>query len=148
MKTTNKVWLANQIATQRMDGSAFPGLYVGATSLASVPLVIHRWLGIIPSWVLLIMIILAAIGTASAVTVRMRTEFEFSSRQYQQADSEVATLRRNNAALGNEIKRITYDPGLIETFARSRLGMVRPNDIVVPIQSVDGAALGVPSLVR
>jgi cell division protein FtsB len=82
------------------------------------------------------MIILAAIGTASAVNVRMRSELQLSSHQYQRAVSEVEILRRGNVVLGMEIRRMTNDPNLIETFARSRLGMVRPNDIVVPTESV------------
>jgi len=49
--------------------------------------------------------------------------------------SQVDALRRSNASLQVEIHRMTADPGTIESAARERLGMVRPNDIVVPIES-------------
>jgi cell division protein FtsB len=39
-----------------------------------------------------------------------------------------------------EIQRLTTDSGTIELAARERLGMVRPNDIVVPVESLNSPA--------
>jgi len=92
------------------------------------------------------MIILAVLGTASTAIVRLRSELQISSQQYQRTASEIEVLRRGNGLLGTEIRRMTNDPSTIESVARSRLGMVRPNDIVVPTESVEH--LGMVSLAR
>jgi len=94
------------------------------------------------------MIILAVLGTASTVISRMQSELKFSTQQYQRTASEIEVLRRGNASLGMEIRRMTDDPSTIESAARSRLGMVRPNDIVVPTESVESSNLGTLSFVR
>ena len=136
MKAIDKYWLANQDVNQRIVAHTLPSLGAPILSLTRFRLAVAGWLGSFPSWVLLVMIILAALGTASAVTVRMRSELQFSSQQYQRTASEVERLRHGNASLGIEIRRMTNDPRLIESVARSRLGMVRPNDIVVPTESL------------
>ena len=96
----------------------------------------------------MVMIILAVLGTASTVIVRMRGELQLAFQQYQRTTSEIEMLRRGNASLGTEIRRMTNDPSMIESVARARLGMVRPNDIVVPTESVERANLGTSSLAR
>ena len=50
--------------------------------------------------------------------------------------SEIEYMRRANNSLQLEIRRMASDPSTIEAVARERLGMVRPNDIVVPIGSI------------
>lgn len=148
MKTIDKYWLANQDVNQRSVVHALPALGAPIPSLTRFRVAVASWLGSFPSWVLLVMIILAAIGTASAVTVRMRSELQFSFQQYQRTASEVEMLRRANASLGIEIRRMTNDPGLIESVARSRLGMVRPNDIVVPTEALASSNMGTQSFAR
>jgi len=94
------------------------------------------------------MVILAVLGTASTVIVRMRSELQLSSQQYERTASEIEILRRGNASLGTEIARMTNDSSMIESVARSKLGMVRPNDIVVPTESVELSHLRTLSLAR
>jgi cell division protein FtsB len=44
---------------------------------------------------------------------------------------------------------MTTDPNIIESAARIRLGMVRPNDVVIPVESAkQGPAPGTLSFVR
>jgi cell division protein FtsB len=63
--------------------------------------------------------------------------------------SEIESMRRGNTALQGEIRRMVSDPSTIESAARERLGMVRPNDIVVPIESIRPVStLGTLSIVR
>ncbi len=63
--------------------------------------------------------------------------------------TEIDAMHRSNASLQTEIRRMTGDPGMIESVARERLGMVRPNDIVVPIESIQSVSnLGTLSFVR
>jgi len=131
----NKYWLSDQRVTQRIATQAFPAFAAPNLQLATVR--VRNLFASIPSWFILVMIILAVLGTASTVIGRMRSELQLSTQQYQRTASEIELLRRGNASLGIEIRRLTNDPSMIESAARSRLGMVRPNDIVVPTEPVD-----------
>ena len=142
----NKHWLADQRVTQRIAAQAFPATAAPNLQLAAVR--VRNLLASIPSWLILVMIILAVLGTASTVISRMQSELQFSTQQYQRTASEIEVLRRGNASLGIEIRRMTDDPSTIESAARSRLGMVRPNDIVVPTESVESSNLGALSFAR
>jgi cell division protein FtsB len=147
VKTTdNKYWLSDQRVTQRIAAQAFPAF--AAPNLPLTTVRVRNLLASIPSWLILVMIIVAVLGTASTVIVRMRSELNFSTQQYQRTASEIEILRHGNASLGMEIRRMTSDPSMIESAARSRLGMVRPNDIVVPTESVERSNLGTLSFAR
>ena len=130
-----KYWLSDQRVTQRIATQAFPAFAAPNLQLATIR--VRNLFASIPSWFILVMIILAVLGTASTVIGRMRSELQLSTQQYQRTASEIELLRRGNASLGMEIRRLTNDPSMIESAARSRLGMVRPNDIVVPTEPVD-----------
>jgi len=83
------------------------------------------------------------------VIVRTQAESKASSLQYQRMAADIDAARRANESLQLEIRRITTDPNIIESAARTRLGMVRPNDIVIPVDSVkQGLALRTLSFVR
>jgi cell division protein FtsB len=142
----NKYWLSDQHVTQRVAAQAFPAFAAPSLSLTTVR--VRSFLASIPSWLILVMIILAVMGTASTVIVRMRSELQASTQQYQRTASEIEILRRGNASLGAEIRRMTSDPSMIESAARARLGMVRPSDIVVPTESVQSTNLGTLSFAR
>jgi cell division protein FtsB len=147
MRTSdNKYWLADQRVTQRIAVQAFPAIAAPNLQLATVR--VRNLLASIPSWLILVMIILAVLGTASTVIGRMRSELQFSTQQFQRTASEIEVLRRGNASLGMEIRRMTNDPNMIESAARSRLGMVRPSDIVVPTESVESSNMGTLSFAR
>ena len=149
MKTIdNKYWLSNQQITQRIAVQVFPAFDTHNPSLTNVCILARNWLASIPSWIILVMIILAVLGTASTAIVRLKSELQISSQQYQRTASEIEVLRRGNGLLGTEIRRMTNDPSTIESVARSRLGMVRPNDIVVPTESAEHSNLGMLSLAR
>jgi cell division protein FtsL len=95
-----------------------------------------RRLGAIRSWTILAMIILATTAVCSAVVVRSRAEFHNSVQQLSQLASESDSLSHENAALQLQIQRLTNDSSAIELAARERLGMVRPDDVVLSIESV------------
>ncbi len=57
-----------------------------------------------------------------------------ASDQWARMQSDVEALRRNNHSLRQEIDQLRHDPRVIESAARSRLNMVRDNEIVVPIE--------------
>ncbi len=90
--------------------------------------------GIIPSWVIFGMIILATFALCVTVTMRTHAEMRVASQQFSTMNSDVEMLRNNNAALESEVRRLRTDPRAIETAARTRLNMVRANEIVVPVR--------------
>jgi cell division protein FtsB len=95
------------------------------------------------------MILIATLGICSTVILRSRTELKASSLEYGRMASEIESMRRANTSLQVEIRRMASDPDTIESAARERLGMVRPNDIVVPIESIGPvSSLGTLSFVR
>ena len=52
------------------------------------------------------------------------------------AAANVAQLKRVNAALRDEARRLRSDPATIELVARGELGLVRPGEILVTIKDV------------
>ena len=57
-----------------------------------------------------------------------------ASQQYVRMQSDVEGLRNANQNLRREIEQLRTDPRTIENAARSRLNMVRANEIVVPVE--------------
>lgn len=94
------------------------------------------------------MILVAAVGICLAVNVRGRNQAQYAETQFQRVESEIGALRRSNAYLQAEIVRVTTEPQAIESAARSRLGMVRPTDVIVPLQSRTGTNLATMSFIR
>jgi cell division protein FtsB len=144
----NTYWLSNRQVTQRVSAQALPTLPVRDLSRELVPAAL-AWLRVIPSWIFLAMILLATLGICSTVIVRSRAELKASTMEYGRMTSEIASIRKSNTSLQVEIHRIATDPFTIESAARERLGMVRPNDVVVPIESISPASnFGTLSFVR
>ena len=141
-------WLSNRKLTQRVAVQALPSLPIRELSRELFPATLGS-LRLIPSWIFLAMILIATLGICSTVVVRARAELKASSLQFDRMTSEIEALRRSNASLQVEIHRMTTDPTTIESAAREKLGMVRPNDIVVPIESIrQGSNFGTLSFVR
>ena len=143
--TTN--WLTNRATTHDILSQALPAI-PGHESARELVFPAIRWLALIPSWAILLMIILAATAVCSTVIMRARGEFQASSAQFARMESEMESLRQTNGALKLEVRRLTTDSTAIELAARERLGMVRPSDIVVPIESLSSSNLGTISFVR
>jgi len=57
-----------------------------------------------------------------------------ASQQYVRIQSDVEELRNANQSLRVEIEQLRSDPRTIEAAVRSRLNMVRANEIVVPVE--------------
>ena len=144
----NTYWLTNRPPTQRTTARALPEMSVRDVSQDIMPATV-RGLRLIPSWILLGMILMATFGICSTVIMRTRAESQASLLQHKQMIADIDTIRGTNESLRLEIRRMTTDPSLIETAARIRLGMVRPNDVVIPVESVkQGPALETLSFVR
>lgn len=144
----NTYWLNNRHVAQRVATQTLQTLPVSELSREWLPATLD-WLRLIPSWIFLPMILIATLGICSTVIVRSRAELNASSLEYGRMTSEIESMRRGNTALQGEIRRMVSDPSTIESAARERLGMVRPNDIVVPIESIRPVStLGTLSIVR
>jgi len=136
-RAENTYWIDDRLRAQRVAERAIPSFPPArdiSRELIGTRTEIRRRGGIIPSWVIFGMIILATF--ALCVTVTMRTHAEMSSaiEQHSQISAEVETLRTTNAALATEVRRLRTDPRAVEAAARTRLNMVRANEIVVPAE--------------
>jgi cell division protein FtsB len=95
---------------------------------------VRRRGGIIPSWVIFGMVILATFAVCVTVTMRTRAKLGLASQQYSRVHSDVESLRSSNQVLRMEVDQLRNNPRAIESAARSRLNMVRANEIVVPVE--------------
>lgn len=144
----NTYWLSNRQVTQRVSAQAIPTLPIRDFTRELVPAALG-WVRSIPSWIFLAMILVATLGICSTVIVRSKAELKASTIEYGRMTNEVADIRKTNSSLQSEIHRIATDPFTIESTARERLGMVRPNDVVVPIESARPTSnFGTVSFVR
>jgi len=141
-------WLKNRTSTQDViPQTGFP-LIPTRDSARDLLFPAIRWIGIVPSWAILLMIILATSAVCATVILRSRVEFQATSEQFYRMASEIESTRRTNGTLQSETRRLLNDSAAIEFAARERLGMVRPNDVVVPIESISSSNLGTISFVR
>ncbi|HZE68469.1 MAG TPA: septum formation initiator family protein [Pyrinomonadaceae bacterium] len=95
---------------------------------------IRRRGGLIPSWVVFGMVLLATLAVCITVNMRTRAKMLTATEQYAIIQTDVDTLRNTNRTLQQEVNQLKNDPLAIEAAARSRLNMVRSNEIVVPIE--------------
>lgn len=126
-------WLTNRASTYSSRAQALP---LPADSARELVFTGIRRLGAIPSWTLLAMVILATTAVCSTVIMRARAEFRESADQLTRMTSQAEVLRHENNDLQNQIHRLSSDATTIELAARERLGMVRPDDVVLPIESI------------
>lgn len=65
-----------------------------------------------------------------AQTIRAR-------RDYRRAVASLERLKAQNAALHDDVRRLTADPAAIEAVAREELGLVRPGEILVVVRDLN-----------
>jgi len=136
-RVANTYGVDNRIRAQRVlprTASSLPTVKELSIDIIGTRVEVRRRGGIIPSWVILGMIMLATLGLCVTVTVRSHGEMRNASTQYERIQESVDSLRSDNAALQNEIRRLRTDPRAIELAARSQLNMARANEIIVPVE--------------
>ena len=136
-RVINTYWVDERIRAQRVvprASSPFSSVKEISRDIIGTPAEVRQRGGLIPAWVIFSMIILATFAICVAVTMRTRTRMSLASQQYVRMQSDVEGLRNANQSLRSEIDRLRTDPRAIEGAARSRLNMVRANEIVVPIE--------------
>ena len=136
-RVANTYYWDNRLRAQRVASRALPVLAPVRDLPAEIigtRTEVRRRGGIIPSWTVFAIIILATFALCVTVTMRTRAEMRAASEQYQEINADVQQLRNNNAAIEQEVQRLRSNPRAIESAARSRLNMVRANEIVVPVE--------------
>ena len=136
-KVVNSYWVDERIRSQRVarreSAATLPPARTVSLDLIGSRAEVRRRGGIIPSWVIFGMIILATFAVCVTVMTRTRAKMNLASQQNARIRTEVESLRSSNQSLRVEVEQLRNDPQVIESAARSRLNMVRPNEIVVPV---------------
>jgi cell division protein FtsB len=137
-KVANTYWADDRLRSQRVATRALPRFAPTARDLSreliGTNTEVRRRGGIIPSWVIFGMIILATFALCLTVTMHTRAEMRAASEQYEKISADVEQLRSGNAQLEQEVRRLHSDPRAIESAARTRMNMVRANEIIVPVE--------------
>ena len=136
-RVINSYWVDERIRAQRVVprvGSPLASVREISLDIIGTPAEVRRRGGVIPAWVIFGMIILATFAVCVAVTLRTRTRMSQASQQYVRMQTDVEGLRNANQSLRLEIEQLLTNPRTIEAAARSRLNMVRANEIVIPVE--------------
>ena len=136
-RAINSYWVDERIQAQRVVprvGAPFTSVREISLDIIGTPVEVRRRGGVIPAWVIFGMIILATFAICVAVTMRTRTKMSLASQQYVRMETDVEGLRTANQSLRSEIEQLRTNPRAIEAAARTRLNMVRANEIVVPVE--------------
>ena len=136
-RVINSYWVDERIRAQRVVprvSSPFASVREISLDIIGTPAEVRRRGGLIPAWVVFGMVILATFAICVSVTMRTRTRMSLASQQYVRMQNDVDSLRSSNQTLRAEIEHLRTDPRAIEAAARTRLNMVRPNEIVVPVE--------------
>lgn len=136
-RVVNTYWVDERIQTQRVlprPNSTRTSVQEISANIIGTRSEVRRRGGIIPSWVVFGMIILATSAVCLTVNVRTRAKVQIASQEFSTMKSDVENLRSINQSLRTQIERLRNDPRTIETAARTRLNMVRSNEFVVPVE--------------
>ena len=103
----------------------------------------------VPFWAIFATVMLAATAVCATVILSAHTQVGVTSSEYQRTAAQITSLRQANQRLEADVRRVTSDASAIEVAARERLGMVRPTDVVVPIEpKSNSSSFGTVSFVR
>jgi cell division protein FtsB len=136
-RVINSYWVDERIRAQRVAprvSSSFATVREISLDIIGTPAEVRQRGGLIPSWVIFGMIILGTFSICVAVTMRTRARMSLASEQFVRMQADVQELRLGNEALKTEINKLRSDPRTIEAAARTRLNMVRANEIVIPVE--------------
>jgi len=136
-KVANTYWVDERIRSQRVlprrANASLASMQQISVEIIGSRAEVRRRGGIIPSWVVFGMILLATFAVCVTVNMRTRAKFQVAAQQFSVMQSDVETLRNINQSLKAEVEQLRNDPRAIESAARARLNMVRNNEYVVPI---------------
>ena len=135
-KVANTYWVDERIRSQRVAPRT--GASVASMPQISIDIIgsrteVRRRGGLVPSWVVFGMILLATFAVCLTVNMRTSAKVQVAAQQFSAMESDVEALRNVNQSLKTEVERLRKDPRAIEAAARTRLNMVRSNEYVVPV---------------
>jgi len=138
-RVANNYWVDERIQAQRVAPRANSAMTMTSVQQVSIDIIgtkteIRRRGGILPSWVIFSMILLATAAVCVTVNMRTRAKAQLAAGQFSTMESDVESLREINHALKLEVQRLKTDPRTIELAARSRLNMIRSNEYLVPTE--------------
>jgi len=136
-KVANTYWVDERIRSQRVlprrTNASFASVQQISADIIGSRAEVRRRGGIIPSWVVFGMILLATAAVCVTVNMRTRAKFQVAQQQFSVMQSDVETLHTINQSLKAEVEQLRNDPRAIESAARANLNMVRSNEYVVPV---------------
>ena len=133
-RVANTYWVDERIRAQRVAPRTTAVMHEMSVELIGSRADVRRRGGIIPSWVLFGMVLLAISAVCLTVNMRTRAKAQLAAGQLSTMEAEVDSLRNINQTLKTEVQKLKTDPRTIELAARSRLNMVRGNEYVVPME--------------
>ena len=136
-RVANTYWVDERIRSQRVAPRVSPS--VATVQQISLDIIgtrseVRRRGGVIPSWVVFGMILLATFAVCVTVNMRTRAKFNIASQQFAAMQQDVESLRNVNHSLQTEVQRLRSDPRTIEAAARANLNMLRSNEFIVPVE--------------
>lgn len=136
-RVANTYWVDERIQSQRVARRVSPS--VATVQQISLDIIgsrseVRRRGGVIPSWVVFGMILLATFAVCVTVNMRTRAKVQIASDQFSTMQHDVEVLRSTNSALQVEVQRLRNDPSTIEAAARANLNMIRSNEFIVPVE--------------
>ena len=135
-KAANNYWIDERIRSQRVSRrtSSLASVQQISMDIIGTRTEVRRRGGIIPSWVVFGMILLATFAVCVTVNMRTRAKVQVAAQQLTAMQTDVEALRGLNQSLKSDVERLRTDPRTIEMAARARLNMVRSNEFVVPVE--------------
>ena len=136
-KVANTYWVDERIRSQRVlprrTNASLASVQQISMEIIGSRTEVRRRGGLVPSWVVFGMILLATLAVCVTVNMRTRARFEIAQQQFSVMQSDVEALRNVNQSLKAEVEQLRSDPRAIESAARANLNMVRSNEYVVPV---------------
>src|SRR6201988_602060 len=135
-KVANTYWVDERIRAHRVTPrtSSLASVQQISAEILGTRTEVRRRGGIIPSWVVFGMILLATFAVCVTVNMRTRARVQVAAQQLTSMRTDVEALRNVNQSLKAEVEKLRTDPRTIELAARARLNMVRSNEFVVPVE--------------
>ena len=136
-RVANTYWVDERIKSQRViprADSSLVSVQQLSAEIIGTRTEVRRRGGIIPSWVVFGMILLATFAVCVTVNMRTHAKVRLAAQQLSVMQSDVEVLRDINETLKADVERLRTDPRTIEVAARARLNMVRSNEYVVPVE--------------
>jgi cell division protein FtsB len=135
-KVANTYWVDERIRSQRVlprSGGSLASVQQISMDIIGTRTDVRRRGGLIPSWVVFGMILLATLAVCVTVNMRTNAKVQVAAQQFSAIQTDLEALRNVNRSLKTEVEQLRNDPRTIESAARANLNMVRSNEYVVPI---------------